>query len=585
MKRYADFELWINSPTAPNAAGYPSANPVHVTVSPAGPASGIMELDVTDQGFQHELSVVRDMGPDLPSRQAFGQRLFEALFRNRVRDAWMTSRGRVDAGEADGLRLRLWIDDPQLAALPWELMHEDGKGFLATAANLALSRFLPVPEPPAFAIQEKMRILVIVESPSNLPPIQPREIAKLKNALSSLNSSVEHKVLRNPTKHEIQNALQDGYHVLHFLGHGLAGKLALTKEGGTEAAYLTDQEFAQLIQGRASSLRLVVLNACYSSQPADGDLFAGMGPWLVKMQLPAVVAMQYNAISMDTASQFSRAFYGALANEIPVDFAVNEARQQISAGELLQQRDWTTPVLYMGTRQGRVWSIGKDSPPDIRWSRAMVRLSLEDEVLDELGAKVRTMRELAQGKFSELLSKRHPPEHADPEHVRVTVFLPENRRNRVQDGDVCSLYIPPKCHEGIGRNSAEREIKFRTNEGLTGSVYTAQRPLGARREANDGEWKRIEYEGGTQNGYRTFELTDAQKAIVNKGLTWIVSVPLKASEDGETLGVLNIDGLTDALSNDEMWEMYDALRGQVAEFAADLDRLPKCRVTISVSNL
>jgi len=34
--------------------------------------------------------------------------------------------------------------------------------------------------------------------------------------------------------------------------------------------------------------------------------------------------------------------------------AVNEARQQLSAGELLNGRDWSTPVLYMGTRNGRI---------------------------------------------------------------------------------------------------------------------------------------------------------------------------------------------------------------------------------------
>jgi hypothetical protein len=91
IKRYADFELWIDPPVATLTARRRSAYPVHVTVSPAGPASGTLKLNLADLGFLNELSVVRDMGPDLPNRQAFGQRLFEALFRDRVRDAWMTS--------------------------------------------------------------------------------------------------------------------------------------------------------------------------------------------------------------------------------------------------------------------------------------------------------------------------------------------------------------------------------------------------------------------------------------------------------------------------------------------------------------
>jgi hypothetical protein len=377
MKRYTDFEIWIDLPAAPPGGGSAPAYPVRVTTSLAGSASGTLELDVADQGFLNKLSVVRDMGPDLSSRQAFGQRLFEALFRDRVRDAWMTSRGRVDAGEADGLRLRLCINDPQVATLPWELMYEEGKGFLATAANLALSRYLPVPEPPAFTTQERLRILVVVESPSNLPQIDAQEIAKLEGAFADLGSSVEHTLLQNPATPQIQNALQQGYHVLHFLGHGRAGKLALTEAGGTNATYITDQQFAQLVQGR-SSLRLVVLNACYSSQPADGELFAGMGPSLVKMQMPAVVAMHYHTVAMDTAGRFSQAFYGALANGVPVDFAVNEARQQLSAGELLEQRDWSTPVLYMGTRQGRILDLvdPKANETELAWHS--VALAVQD---------------------------------------------------------------------------------------------------------------------------------------------------------------------------------------------------------------
>jgi hypothetical protein len=364
LKRYTDFEIWIDAPAASPSAGSPTIFPVRVATSLAGSASGSLTLNLEDQIFKNELSVVRSEGPDLVSRQAFGRKLFDALFRDKVRDAWMTSRGRLAAGEADGLRLRLAIDDAQVAALPWELLHEDGAGFLATAANVALSRYLPVPEPPAFTIREKLRVLLVVESPSNLTTIDEREVDHLSAALAGLGSAVEHKILRNPAIPAIQSALQQDYHVLHFLGHGRAGKLALVRAGGTEAEFIADQQFAQVVQGRPS-LRLIVLNACYSSQPADGELFAGMGPALVRMQMPAVVAMQYNTVAVSTAGQFSSAFYGALANGVAVDFAVSQARQQLSAGPLLEQRDWSTPVLYMGTRQGRILVLPQQAAADM----------------------------------------------------------------------------------------------------------------------------------------------------------------------------------------------------------------------------
>ena len=305
----------------------------------------------------------------------------------------------MDGGEADGLRLRLWINDPQVAALPWELMHEEGRGFLATAANLALSRYLPVPEPPAFTVKDKLRILVVVESPSNLTQIEDKEVDALRDALAGLGSTVEHKILRNPAIAQIHAELQQDYHVLHFLGHGQAGKLALTEAGGTKASFIADQEFAQLVQGRPS-LRLIVLNACYSSQPAAGELFAGMGPSLVKMQMPAVVAMQYNTVFVDTAGTFSQAFYGALANGIPVDFAVNEARQLLSAGPLLEDRDWSTPVLYMGTRQGRILVLPQEatSAVDQAWQSLQAAVEVSENQKEQAEA---AMAELTQ-RFREM---------------------------------------------------------------------------------------------------------------------------------------------------------------------------------------
>ena len=158
-----------------------------------------------------------------------------------------------------------------------------------------------------------------------------------------------------------------------------------------------------MVQGRPS-LRLIVLNACYSSQPAAGELFAGMGPSLVKMQMPAVVAMQYNTVFVDTAGTFSQAFYGALANGIPVDFAVNEARQLLSAGPLLEDRDWSTPVLYMGTRQGRILVLPQEatSAVDQAWQSLQAAVEVSENQKEQAEA---AMAELTQ-RFREMANRQ-----------------------------------------------------------------------------------------------------------------------------------------------------------------------------------
>jgi hypothetical protein len=58
---------------------------------------------------------------------------------------------------------------------------------------------------------------------------------------------------------------------------------------------------------------------------------------------------------LSTAQIFNRQLYKELAAGTPVDVAVNRSRNRISAtDDLLEQRDWSTPVLYLGTRNGRL---------------------------------------------------------------------------------------------------------------------------------------------------------------------------------------------------------------------------------------
>ena len=90
----------------------------------------------------------------------------------------------MQAGGADGLRLRLRIDTSELALLPWELMWSGN--FLATSSNTVVSRYLPVPEPPSFTAQKPLKILIVAESPQGVPAIDSQEIDKLEAAVKIL---------------------------------------------------------------------------------------------------------------------------------------------------------------------------------------------------------------------------------------------------------------------------------------------------------------------------------------------------------------------------------------------------------------
>lgn len=351
MKSYADFEIWINSGSTKETGE--RVYPTQVIASPSGPASGALTLPLADEAFTALLEKVSGEGASVEARKEFGRLLFNALFSDAIKVAWLVSKGRVDAGEG-GLHLRLCLNAPELSALPWELLFDDD--FLAINASFGVSRYLPVPEPPAYSIEQPLRILVTTHSPQGLPPIDPQEVEKLEAALQALGQSVHFHILANAPMAEVQSELQKEYHVLHFLGHGTASKLAVTADDRQSKLIIGDAEFANLFAGR-KSLRLVVLNACHSAQAGNQQLFSGIGPALVQKRIPAVVAMQYLTVQLDTASQFSRRLYGSLANGLPVDVAVNQARQFLAAGALLGGRDWSTPVLYLGTRDGRILNL------------------------------------------------------------------------------------------------------------------------------------------------------------------------------------------------------------------------------------
>jgi CHAT domain len=168
-------------------------------------------------------------------------------------------------------------------------------------------------------------------------------------------------------------------------------------DGGPRLDGVDAERLATLFRGRRS-VRLVVLTACASAvfNPATPGLFAGVGPALVRARVPAVVAMQYPTVQLDTASAFSRSFYRKLADGLAVDLAVTSGRTAIAAGGLLDGRDWSTPVLYLDTRTGRLFNLADAPRPEIQkqWDAVTVELaeaSTAKAAFDELARQLRDL--------------------------------------------------------------------------------------------------------------------------------------------------------------------------------------------------
>jgi hypothetical protein len=309
--------------------------------------------------------------------QTVGQQLADALFVGPIRDAYLKAATYAETLAENCLRLRLWIDPDaaELHALPWELLRVNDVMVSANAAT-PFSRYLPATTPWETDITARpLRVLAAISNPADLAeyglsPVKVEgERALLEKALA--DQDVQLDFLEPPvTLPSLEAKLRDGYHVLHYVGHGAVGKeqqqsvLYLQQEDET-TALVKGRRIGAMLARQGVRPHLVVLAACESATVATEDAYVALGPQLIQRGVPAVVAMR-GKISQASARTFSRTLYERLLAHGVVDLAMNEARSTLVTAEC---PDAAVPVLFMRLKDGRLWQRGKESqePPE-QWS-------------------------------------------------------------------------------------------------------------------------------------------------------------------------------------------------------------------------
>ncbi|MBK8800130.1 MAG: CHAT domain-containing protein [Anaerolineales bacterium] len=278
-------------------------------------------------------------------------------------------------GRGCDLRIRLRVlDDPLLAALPWELLFDvRQQRFIALQPDTVLVRTLETQQPlKPLDGEPPLRVLAMAVQPSDLEALDlAAERQQLTQALARLGAGAEVHWVEGQGWRDLQAALQRGdWHIFHFLGHGLfdpttaTGYLAFADAAGV-ADLRSAEEIARLL-GDHNALRLAVLNACAGAQ-GGSHMDAGIAQQLVSAGAPAVVAVQ-QAIADSEAIELARSFYGALGNGLPIDAAFAEARKALSlaAPETLA---WAAVVLVMRSgEESRPESDRLAALPVPRWS-------------------------------------------------------------------------------------------------------------------------------------------------------------------------------------------------------------------------
>lgn len=348
MKSYADFEITV---TAGDSGRF--------LLKARGPrgeeGDGELRLPDGDPQIQALLARLRMLDVDEAALVLLGRALFDALFTGAVRDVYVRSRGAL--GNDEGLRLRLNI--PPLAAaasaLPWEFLYDPERGPLALL-DAPIVRHLPQPDRvPALAAPLPLRVLLTAAQTP--PPAEvERELAAVHAALERLGTQVQVTVEPHLTAALLQERLREGYHIWHFVGHGgfaadgATGRLLFEDEVGDPEPISSLQLGIMLDR---SNVRLVVLDACSTGQLAL-DPARSIAPALVRAQIPAVVAMQFQ-VPEEATRAFAGAFYRALADAFPIDFCVTEGRRAVMNVAGLGRADWGVPVIYTRAEDGRLF--------------------------------------------------------------------------------------------------------------------------------------------------------------------------------------------------------------------------------------
>jgi len=203
---YEDFNIGIGWPRG-------DTYPIRVISSPAGESEEEWVSIPMDQiGYQALMNRLAAGDVTEDDIVEFGRRIGQVMFGERAWNIFYTSLVSMKH-QGMGLRIRLFIDPPELNRIPWEYCYRKPFNFLATDAISPIVRYIA----PAYTTSagkpvfpEQIRVLLAIASPNTLPPVDAdAEGDRIMDAVSWAGNRARVRILTNPTPDSLYDALNE----------------------------------------------------------------------------------------------------------------------------------------------------------------------------------------------------------------------------------------------------------------------------------------------------------------------------------------------------------------------------------------
>jgi hypothetical protein len=194
-------------------------------------------------------------------------------------------------------------------------------------------------------MNERLRILVLTANPVNMPQLQLRDEHRLlRNKMHDNEEMGNCEILVETAARltDVERALKtEQPHIVHFAGHGTDDCICLEDDKGTSRP-LSKEQLSKLFNSASGSLRVVVLNACYSASQMEG--LSRLVDYIIGTTSP---------VSDYAALCFAADFYRGLAVGDGVREAFHQAQGKLADGGGKTQADLYQLLVRAGADETR----------------------------------------------------------------------------------------------------------------------------------------------------------------------------------------------------------------------------------------